>query len=52
VEIPSALQPPVNYAVAIVKGAPNADAAERFMRGLKAGKGRSALRRAGFGRAP
>lgn len=49
IELAAALQPEVEYAVAIVKDAPNRAAAEAFVDGLMEGAGAGALRAAGFG---
>jgi molybdate transport system substrate-binding protein len=48
VALPAALQPTVAYGVAVVKGAPNPDAARQFIDGLLNGAGRTQLRQAGF----
>lgn len=48
VALPAALQPEVVYEAAVVKGAPQAAAARRFLDGLLTGPGARALRRAGF----
>jgi molybdate transport system substrate-binding protein len=52
IELPDRLQPPVSYAAAVVKDAPNGDAARRFVAGLLDGAGEAALQRAGFTRPP
>jgi molybdate transport system substrate-binding protein len=48
IELPETLQPTVAYGVAVVKGAENEDAAERFVDGLLEGDGKQALEDAGF----
>jgi len=48
IELPAALQPEVAYGVAVVKGAPEPEAARRFVAGLLRGKGARALAAAGF----
>lgn len=48
IELPDALQPEVDYAVAIVKDARNRPAADAFVAGLMHGAGAAALREAGF----
>ncbi len=48
IELPAALQPGVDYGVAIVKGAPHRQAARAFVAGLLQGAGAEALRAAGF----
>ena len=48
IELPRALQPSVEYGVAVVKGAKEASVARDFMEGLLHGAGRDALREAGF----
>jgi molybdate transport system substrate-binding protein len=47
-ELPSRLQPRVVYDAAVVRGAPQPEAARSFIAGLLSGAGRSALREAGF----
>lgn len=49
IALPDALQPQVEYGVAIVKGAPHRAAAGTFIAGLLDGAGASALKQAGFG---
>jgi molybdate transport system substrate-binding protein len=49
IRLDSELEPHVAYAIAVVRDTGNDAAAERFVDGLLAGDGRSALRRAGFG---
>lgn len=46
--LPQNLDPEVAYGVAVVKGAKHPAAARRFVKGLLSGKGRDALRTAGF----
>jgi molybdate transport system substrate-binding protein len=48
IELPSNLQPRVEYGVAVVKGSGAADQANEFVDGLVNGAGRDALRKAGF----
>jgi len=48
IELPAELQPEVAYGVAIVKGAKNHAAAEKFVAGLLDGEGAKALKAAGF----
>src|SRR6185312_2988064 len=48
IELPAALQPSVAYGVAVVTGAPHAQAARRFVAGLLHGAGAADLRAAGF----
>lgn len=48
IALPAALQPEVVYEAAVVKGAPQPEAARRFLAGLLTGAGAAALRRAGF----
>jgi molybdate transport system substrate-binding protein len=48
IELPAELQPKVDYAAAVVKGANNADAARKFVNGLLSEKGIGALTDAGF----
>ena len=48
VPIPARLEPRVAYAVAVVRGTRHPAQAQAFVRGLLAGAGRRALRRAGF----
>ncbi|MGN6371990.1 MAG: molybdate ABC transporter substrate-binding protein [Solirubrobacteraceae bacterium] len=48
IELPADLRPRVSYAVAIVKGTAHPEQARRFIAGLLAGAGRSALLAAGF----
>jgi molybdate transport system substrate-binding protein len=48
IELPDTLQPTVAYAVAVVKGAENEDAARQFVDGLLDGDGEQALEDAGF----
>ena len=48
IELPAALQPSVEYGVAVVKGARHREQARRFVAGLLNGAGRRALRAAGF----
>jgi molybdate transport system substrate-binding protein len=48
VELPSRLQPSVEYGVAVVKGTDAVDEAKQFVDGLVEGPGRNALREAGF----
>jgi molybdate transport system substrate-binding protein len=52
IELPSRLRPEVAYGAAVVEGAENPEGAERFIAGLLAGDGASALRAAGFGPPP
>jgi molybdate transport system substrate-binding protein len=48
IALPERLSPRVLYAAAVVKGAPNADVARRYVDALVAGAGQDALRAAGF----
>ena len=48
IELPSNLQPRVEYGVAVVKDSGAADQANQFVDGLANGAGRDALRKAGF----
>jgi molybdate transport system substrate-binding protein len=48
IQLPSALQPRVGYAVAVVRGSPHAKQARAFIRGLLHGAGRADLRADGF----
>ena len=48
IELPAGLQPSVAYAAAVVKGTDRREEAKAFVQGLLNGKGRTALRRAGF----
>jgi molybdate transport system substrate-binding protein len=48
IELPAQLEPQVAYGIAIVKGAPHPEQAERFVAGLRQGAGRRALLDAGF----
>jgi molybdate transport system substrate-binding protein len=48
IELPSNLQPRVEYGVAVVKDSGAADQANEFVDGLVSGVGRDALRKAGF----
>jgi molybdate transport system substrate-binding protein len=48
IELPDTLQPTVAYGAAVVKGAKNQDAAQKFVDGLMSGDGRRALAAAGF----
>jgi molybdate transport system substrate-binding protein len=48
IALPASLQPVVAYAAAVVKGAPSAAQAQRFIAGLLNGQGRADLLRAGF----
>jgi molybdate transport system substrate-binding protein len=48
VELPPALQPPISYAIAIVRGTHELGPAHRFVNGILTGTGASDLRRAGF----
>ena len=50
IELPEKLQPSVEYAVAVVVGAKEPDAARMFVGGLLSGRGAAVLRAAGFGR--
>jgi molybdate transport system substrate-binding protein len=52
IPLPARLRPKVVYAAAVVRGSSNAAAARRFIRGLRHGAGRTALRAAGFGPPP
>ena len=52
VPLPESLIPDVQYGVAVVKKARNREQAQAFVDGLLGGEGASALRVAGFGRAP
>ena len=49
VQIPDRLRPDVAYGAAVVRGAPNPDAAARFLESLVSGACQQALRDAGFG---
>lgn len=48
IELPQSLQPGVQYAAAVVKGAPEPEAGQAFIDGLLEGEGREAMKRAGF----
>ncbi|MEA2451258.1 MAG: molybdate transport system substrate-binding protein, partial [Thermoleophilaceae bacterium] len=48
IELPQKLQPKVDYAAAVVKGAKNVAAARAFVSGLLGQKGVGALTAAGF----
>ena len=48
IELPRALQPSVEYGVAVVEGAKEPAAARAFIHGLLEGPGLEAMRRAGF----
>jgi molybdate transport system substrate-binding protein len=48
IELPSSLQPKVEYGIAVVKGTDRDEEANSFIGGLVNGKGREALREAGF----
>jgi molybdate transport system substrate-binding protein len=48
IDLPESLQPTVAYGAAVVKGAKNQDAAEKFIDGLMSGDGRAKLDAAGF----
>jgi molybdate transport system substrate-binding protein len=48
IELPAALKPSAAYGVAVVRGAPHAAAARRFIAGLLDGDGRRQLHTAGF----
>ena len=50
IELPAALQPRVQYGVAVVRGAKHPEAAKAFVAGLLDGKGAQDLRAAGFER--
>jgi molybdate transport system substrate-binding protein len=50
--LPSGLRPRVEYAAAVVEGAPHPAAARRFVAGLLHGAGATALREADFGAPP
>jgi molybdate transport system substrate-binding protein len=52
IELPSALQPRVQYGIAVVKGAKQPGAARAFIAGLLKGDGQRAMKRAGFAPAP
>jgi molybdate transport system substrate-binding protein len=52
IRLPAALQPTVEYGVAVVKGAHNARGAQAFIAGLLAGNGAKALKDNGFGPRP
>jgi molybdate transport system substrate-binding protein len=52
IELPSALQPDVSYAVAVVEGSDNPEGAMEFVEGLLSGEGAMALEHAGFGPPP
>jgi molybdate transport system substrate-binding protein len=49
IELPARVKPVVDYAAAVVRGSDHRAEAERFVRGLRVGAGRRALRAAGFG---
>ncbi len=49
VEIPASAQPPIVYAIAVVKASRNAAAAKAFVAAVTSAKGRDALEAAGFG---
>lgn len=48
IELPDGVAPPVAYGVAVVEGAENPEAAQRFVDGLLEGEGRARLEAAGF----
>ncbi len=48
IELPAKLEPSVAYGIAVVKGAKHAGAAQAFVKSLRTGPGRQALRKAGF----
>ncbi len=48
IELPAELQPDVAYAVAVVEGAENPEAAQAFIDGLVSGEGAQVLQEAGF----
>jgi molybdate transport system substrate-binding protein len=48
IELPAQLQPRVEYGIAVVEGTESPEAAEAFVGGLLRGRGRDALRDAGF----
>ena len=48
IELPQNLQPRVEYGVAVVRGAPEAEAAREFIDGLLEGDGLQAMEKAGF----
>jgi len=49
ISVPAGLQPPISYAIAVVKHAPHHDEAERFVDLVLGSPGREVLRKAGFG---
>jgi molybdate transport system substrate-binding protein len=51
-ELPERLRPYTTYGAAVVRGAPEAGLARRFVADLRSGAGARALREAGFGSAP
>jgi molybdate transport system substrate-binding protein len=52
VDLPTAVEPQVNYAAGVVSGAKQPDAGKRFVDGLVSGSCADALQKAGFGPAP
>jgi molybdate transport system substrate-binding protein len=52
IELPARLQPTVEYAVAVVRGAPNPAGARAFIAGLLKGEGARTLKLNGFGPPP
>jgi molybdate transport system substrate-binding protein len=48
IELPASLSPEVVYEAAVVKGTDHPEQARSFLRGLRSGGGREALRQAGF----
>jgi molybdate transport system substrate-binding protein len=48
IELPASLSPAVVYEAAVVKGTDHPEQARSFLRGLLSGRGRDALRQAGF----
>lgn len=49
IAVPAQLQPPISYAIAVLKEAQHRDEAKRFVELVLGPKGRAALRSAGFG---
>lgn len=49
IPVPTRLQPPIRYAIAVLKHAPHHDEGQKFVRLVLGSAGRAALQRAGFG---
>jgi molybdate transport system substrate-binding protein len=52
IPLPGRLQPGVAYGAVVIRGTKHASAARAFVSGLRSGRGRAALRKAGFGPPP